>query len=294
MPLPRFDFAPDEWPPLGDGPREGFADAHFETNWNGGRALICARRVGVTGNPNYVLLFFRVEGDATTRLVCDTSGLPCLFEGVQPPQEAIEAALEGGHFGRAQMWECDWLFLHSNGREGNWDGDGTNLYAAPFQLSESAHWECELARPDSDIRFARDWSRLSLHERGRRAAVWTRGSLDELEQFTRAVAVVCRMDRDYVGASWNGSWFSGFGQHKRSDARVRRWNRYLSAHFQWHRDPVLSAARRCVAQSPTGPHIQFPLTPPTAHEQLEAALFLREWAQGKIPPDELRLLLPKL
>ena len=302
MPLPRFDFAPDEWPPLAVGLREGVADAVFEVEWNGERVEVAAR--GVVRSANSVGIFFRALASEEIWGVGNQSGgLRHVASGWNAEEIMCEVrrSLECGSYGRAYRYEEEGvshcLYLDVGSEFGCWEVKNTKSWMARFRLLPGATWQDQMRDETSDIRFALVWSALSVEERLKRATLFSRGSWTEIKQVVRSIIVVCGLGKHYSHTTWRDEGFKWSDRMSNSTfsptIRLRRWHRHLRDWFRWERDAELSARHLCVAQTFVGPIFVFK-NAPTAHEQLEAALFLREWAQGKIPPDELRLLLPKL
>jgi len=146
------------------------------------------------------------------------------------------------------------------------------------------------------------WSYLSADERLSKAIRFRNGDLKELRSVVRAIGIM-EATRQNLPKGWTVVFADAlrFGenslmalQQRNKIARLRRWSHHLNRHFNPHRDEDLAARYWCVRHFAFGHYASFEEGPPSQHERLEAALFLREWTAGKIPSDELRLLLPKL
>ncbi len=316
MSLPRFDFAPHEWPPLAQGEREGLADAVFWVEWNGEEVEVVARWVDVS---RCLILFFRCpQQSPLTWVVGSHDYIPSEFglpDGDASPIEAatsaqrhVKEAKEASSFGHTQNFDCSpfgvsgsrWLYLSINGQGGSWNGPGFPHDASVFHLQKS--FEQEVDDPESDVRFALRWSHLSLDERISKATHFRNGDLNELSQVVRAVGISEAARQNPLG-SWEiyfpDAWHSWTNaqvtlKFEGKNPRLRRWWHHLNRYFGPHKDEALAAQHLCLQKFSVGIYAEFEEDPSSQHERLEAALFLRDWARDKIPPDELRLLLPKL
>lgn len=319
MLLPRFDFAPHEWPPLALGPREGVSDAVFRVVWDGEEVEVAARWVELSRS---VILFFRFSKKAQDTWVLashqhtpDEFGLPVgsIEESHRSAkaQAHVEDAIKQSFFGRAQNLDISafgfsgtqWLYLSVDGRSGCWNGGGSSKNPVIFRVSaEASCFEQELANPASDVRFALQWSYLSGDERISKAICFSNGDMYQLERVVRAIGIM-EATRANLPKRWEVVFADAlhFGMnsltlfHPTSEnARLRRWSHHLNRYFNPHKDEELAASYLCVRHFAIAHYASFVEGPPSQHERLEAALFLREWATGKIAPDELALLLPKL
>jgi len=320
MSLPRFDFAPHEWPPLGIGPREGLADAVFKVVWNNERVEVMTRWVELEHRAAY--LFFKAIGGGPTLVVSREHSYgtsPFANVGmkgnskVRLPVELVQKALRGwglsyghGFCFPAQTWHTrhpQWLFLRHDGSGGVWNDWHYELHITPFRLSPPLDFSRQaLEDPDSPIRFALDWSQLSHEQRLEQTCGVFNDKQSELHKVVQSIALsepslhrTEAIGRLYYGEKlWPTVKTPHGWEGETPNARLRRWSVHLQRAFNWKKDEELTARHLCVERFNAWPRVQIELSPPTHHERLEAALFLREWAAGKIPSDELRLLLPKL
>ncbi len=166
-----------------------------------------------------------------------------------------------------------------------------------------AQFEREWNNPDSDVRAALDWCDLSYEERQWRSIVWQRGGRDELERVARAACILEMEDGWQDGQSLrlgisvyhhsispNGvsmsaqAWHSGW--RASSEHRITRVFSRLQERSQAVVDYPTGARDDAIfAWSPDDPldpsyvkaDIEIQIEPPTQHERLEAALFLRNW-----------------
>lgn len=81
-------------------------------------------------------------------------------------------------------------------------------------------------------------------------------------------------------------------------SQCNQWRTYVHDYFCISLNekyiPKYDCSRFNDDYKPISPQIRLEICPPSQHDRLEAALFLRDWAKDKIPPQELKLLLPKL
>ena len=319
--MPRFDFASDEWPPLAIGPCEGFADAVFRVLWDGKRVEIMARWVQIGKNAAF-LFFKESEGPVfvVARLNKNTIFTSAFGDACMRDQKKINLAVEcvtkalrgwGLNYGvgrrllvqMSNTSETQWLFLLHDGKSGMLnDFTSSGRYPTLFRLESNQDLTFEMLQdPTSLVQFALDWSHLPFQQRLRRAVCLERGTWQELDNLVHAVAYFepsCNKGnvktRLFFGEGFYLSWNPPYWDTEMPNVRLRRLAVHIHRYFRPHRNEILSARHLCVAQQSIEPLVMLELLPPTQHERLEAALFLRDWARGKIPPDELRLLLPKL
>jgi len=178
----------------------------------------------------------------------------------------------------------------------------------------------EWNNPHSDVRAALSWCDLSYEERQWRSIAWERGGRKELETVARA-ACVCETEWHHgntlylsigAGRRFEGprSSFAGVtiiaavaaiqwrpapdSRLSRLFARLKERNEGfydfpIGARDNWrlpwiYTTPKTSRWRKAI--------VQFKIEPPTSHERLEAALFLRDWL-GQNAPDLLADWFPK-
>jgi len=315
--MPRFDFELHEWPLGSSQSPEGFADAMWRTRWQGAEVELCARWVlcGRSGS----LLFFRRLDDEMTWLVSHGPWAPGAFSfmvGHTGPQhientarQRVEKALRSGCYGQARnfdasrwgLTESQWLFLNVDGRRGSWNGAGSGPAAeASFEIATDS-LEVEMDDAKSPVRFALEWSLMSPRERMEKAVRFRNGDWNELRAVVHAVGMA-EATRFGQGERWTIVFSeslrfgrSMFARHPANgSARLRRWSHHLNRYFSPHIEESLKARYDYVSRLTMPYYVSVEAQLPSHHERLEAALFLREWARDKIPPDELRLLLPKL
>jgi len=170
----------------------------------------------------------------------------------------------------------------------------------------------ELERFDSDVRFARDWFGMEDTDKQMHALHMKRGSIEELHSLLRAVLrveiknlaskceVICWVSKVEGQSWWMWHQLGYHGYHEVPlSPRLRTWERLLLGFFEPSLDGALLARHRCVRRwrenlaDRADRYTLFEVSTllPTHHERLEAALTLRDWAQGKIAPRKLELLL---
>jgi len=163
------------------------------------------------------------------------------------------------------------------------------------------HFEREWNNPQSDVRAALPWCDWTMEERSRRAIRWQNGSEDGLRQIVEAAINVAgqrfpAQSRFAVVAMWLNHWAMEFGFFPPHQEDIYRLMKPLLRHlekcfrswcdlpngdrmhwgFPWNNEDRFSANRR----------LWFGPEERSAHERLEAALFLRDWL-GQNAPDLL-------
>jgi len=222
------------------------------------------------------------------------------------------------HFPKGELTpEARWVFIAANG-SGCWDNTPFAQPDSLFRLSLGANEAFveapalavrarlleEVGRPDSDARFALDWPARSYAQR--QSLLWQtrRGSVAQLLHVLRCALVVHPPLRD-AQAEWIWWLEEGSGllscspvipphpEFFEETPRLRAWRRAIFEFFE----PTLNrallqrhvCARRAITSTDTLFEVQSEKT--THHERLESALQLRDWAQDKIAPRKLKLLL---
>lgn len=160
------------------------------------------------------------------------------------------------------------------------------------------HFEREWNDPHSDVRAALPWCDWTSKERSRRAIFWQNGSEEELTQILRAAVEVAAQrfpdEFDFnVSMVWrrhqpmsilhSPSGHEGIYElmrplWRRLETRFQSWCDFPNGDrirwgFPWNDDDYFPAVRR------------LPFNPErySAHERLEAALFLRDWLSQNAP-----------
>jgi ribosome modulation factor len=167
----------------------------------------------------------------------------------------------------------------------------------------------EWRNPRSDVRAALDWPDLPPEERQWRSIVWQCGGRDEVESVAHAACImevkegwqngqslrlgisvfnpsICPRGVVLGAEAWHSGWRAS------SEDRITRLFRRLEersfavvdypagarddATFAWSSDYPLDPSYGKA-------EIEIQVTPPTQHERLEAALFLRGWLQINAP-----------
>ncbi len=202
-----------------------------------------------------------------------------------------------------------WLYLSSDWRAGVWISYDRPSETGGFSIeSEFPDFVSALNKSESDIRFALHWSHLSLEERNSLNTFYTNGDEKELREVVRAIAFYESAGEEHDRLIYrNGflchDWMRKYIKigppppryilpYPAPTLRLEMWGKHVRNYFYIHGDTELMRKHQLL--DPMRPEIVVECAQATQHERLEAALFLRDWAKDKIPPDELRLLLPKL
>lgn len=164
----------------------------------------------------------------------------------------------------------------------------------------------DLARPQSDARFALDWAHLTQTEQEDRSLCVRQGSVWQLRDLLSCALLIEREvqkrdalwswevepeEREWSGLNWSHP--DSMAEWVPVPLRLRAWKQEILAHFGPDINADLRRRHVCVAKS-TGNYsflMRIEVQTPTHHERLEAALRLRDWARGKIAPRKLQLLL---
>ncbi len=314
----RFDFEPHQWPPHALGGREGFADAVFTVEWGGKEVEVAARWVRV--DRGCALLFFRAVDNTMPQLVVsryDERISPrrfiadCMKEksrvrfAEELTREAITSwSLSYGAAFRVPLQSADpqWLLLFHDDKRGAWIGQNS-WRETPFLIDDINVFKSDVwQKPESSVGFALQWSQLSPVEQQKRAVNLAVENWDELTQLVQAVT---RIDPAAANSTLRAMFYLSGKLHLGyqgvsvdwsvpPNARTRRWAFHIHRHYAPRLNENLAAQHICIARGYLDNLVCLSISSPTQHERLEAALFLRDWAQGKIPEREARLLLPKL
>ena len=160
----------------------------------------------------------------------------------------------------------------------------------------------------SDARFAFDWAHLTEFEKEDSVLCVRRGSVAELRELLKC-AFKIQPELQKHNALWNWEvesqqqvWSSLSFYNASNPAadfvsvplRLQLWRREILAFFLPTFDTQLHRRHVCISSGYTdnfGSLLHLEIQTPTHHERLEAALQLRDWAQDKIAPRKLKLLL---
>ncbi len=173
-----------------------------------------------------------------------------------------------------------------------------------FDVDElRAHLKALALEAEHDVSFALRWSKLSPLERHKQRVKVRRGTWDEANELLTAAL---RTDISAVrNADWRWVLLSARVGHKdylwRSDSadhyhetppRLRVWKQLIFNAFEPYEDLDLCKRYWCVWPGDNEDDSLFNIrcTAPSAHEQMEALLKLRQWAKRKVPAARLRAL----
>ena len=210
---------------------------------------------------------------------------------------------------RLALW-CRAYCLWISGTQ-HWNWVEFEQAADLFLMSQTRAHELLLDQwnqPDSPARFAWDWARLSDEERFHQIAPGC--DWDELK---RVMTMVLRSNTrlwqtdaclwwSFIPVTETGELEGVLHEYERNfdvlDDTMRRWNRWLIKHFARHWRADWFRQYSCVRDFVGLQHEKLGAVTieqaPTAHEQLEAKLQLREWLRNKATPAEIKPLLDSL
>ncbi len=242
----------------------------------------------------------------------------------------FESELRAGNFGRVVVWDEFWTYLGRFvflfGADGRglarepWDDFGLDFRwdAAPqFRLGEFLDW------PHADfekLADGLDHNRALIKKFGDREVPteqqqgeelhWICGSREELEMLTRALAFwAWNWENDnvtffYSSESEHGSARCVSAVNRRATGSLGSYREHMApailklatlfldyhtpVGFQWEFQDM-GGGRGSWDAEPT--EIDFTIQAPSAHEKLEAGLFLRAWLHGKVAESEIDGLL---
>ena len=211
---------------------------------------------------------------------------------------------------RLALWgleRCFWL----NG-EGHWKRTEFKQPATSFYWSESQARQSLLSqwhKSESRARFSWEWSRLDDKQKKHRLGFT--GDELELERVMSLVlaarnhdwkegdCLIWQFDADNETGQFAGS-FVNANQHNQQEASLDllSWDDLLIARYasSWRSELVVQ--HECVKPYLSSLYYEFGYAirnqAPTAHEQLEAKLALRDWLADKATPEQARELLASL
>lgn len=315
----RFDFGREEplWGIFGE--NAGDASAVFPVFWNGEQVDV-AVRLKNTHHKFALILFRRVES-SEVYIVAESSDSSVdmawfslryghkTSSANEKAQQIISHALASGTTGYGRIHALSaltrnlpnprWLFLREDQKCGCWQ-DGL-FGSTSFRVRNENDLTAEaIEDPETPIAYALQWSQLAPEEQRKRAVIFKNGNWEEFNRLIRAIFYFESADDEdklvveYDCGFWMGTNNVPLSGWKLPGIRARRWASHLGRYFAPSRNQQLAQKHLCVADQSLHPLVTLNLPQPTQHERLEAALLLRDWAKGVIPPREARLLLPRL
>ncbi len=208
-----------------------------------------------------------------------------------------------------------WLELHVGG---GWPREAESFHIPVAPGESLLDWSArdlrtilleQIACSSSDVRFALDWAQHSELEREDLALRVRRGSVVAMRELLACALKIepelqkhnalWHWDVEQEEREWSGlNWYEGnsLPEWAPISLRLRAWKQEILAYFGPELDVDLRCRHVCVRKS-TGNHeflLRIELQTPTHHERLEAALWLRDWARGKVAPRKLQLLLSRV
>ena len=317
----RFDFTDGAplWGIFGENPRE--ADAVFPIIWNGESVEVAV--FWKKFQRRFAVLMFRQVESSEIYLVASfyphewQIGMEWFFVRSHRHKTSLSEkargilsdALARGASGYGSIHRLSertrelpvpqWLFLLEDQTRGCWDAGFAD--STPFRVRDANDLTSHaIENPATPIGYALQWSQLALEEQCKRALIFENGDWEEFKRVSRAIFYFeSAHGEEKLVIKPDGRFLMGTDNVPRSmwkspGIRARRWASYLQSYFAPSRNQQLAQEHLCVASQFLDPLLTLNLPQLTQHERLEAALTLRDWAKGKIPEREARLLLPKL
>lgn len=260
-------------------------------DWNGEMAMISARWLELDSGE--ALAFFRPHESGINFVVTSERGL--LYQrhkriNSKTLGERARFGMEKREFRCGRLFYCGGEGLLIAGTQAHWIGQQnfwqmeaplTVAFDSQTEPSASAFdWiQKQWANPNSEIRISWEWNRKNERQRedwlGTIVPRWS-----ELHDLMRAVSCVAELP---VGQHWI---LDHVDTHNHAPAlleRLRPWRELLEAQFWFEPLPefypqFLREYFRCASG-----HIQVEGVEFSAHEQLEAKLYLRDWLQQNAP-----------
>ena len=301
-----------------DEERAGLADGRFVFTIDGGtfvarrREVAFARRSDGGHNPSHSV--YAIDGDGVTLVstrhakkeaeIWDALNYNEIFRSFCPPEIGAHygAAFNpdgiGKWFYRTRDKSGNLAFLSRSSfryNDGDWDqSDFLNWSQRDFLSDCQDFWQ----NPDSEMRRAFEFDKLSIAQRDVQALSCHNATPDELRALMRCAGQLFWDDNGY---GWMGIEFGHWPyevqfQAPRSESEAREQKRDL-----WMRAILRAVEPRYLGRGDAPAFVEdwiksrnlafLQIAEPTAHEQIEAHLKLRDWAVIHLPEIERKRLL---
>lgn len=235
--------------------------------------------------------------------------------------DAVRLALEQRRIGRIFILDDageiatqnpQWLLFLSVGGSGSWTSlhDLDDAFSIPFRWADKTSGENwlrkpanqwldwareELKNPDSPLGFARLWAPLNYYEQTARLSGLT---AQNLAHYKAGVRRILWTQRELWAANEPVEWYLQHDgsvnlvvfdedENFQTPPRVEKWAKWLFETYVRPLTPEQIAAHIVLkeARAYQDHIVEFETDPPTAHEQLEAHLELRDWLQTHYPDE---------
>ena len=265
--------------------------------WNGEQTLISARWLELSSGE--ALAFFRPHKMKINYVVTREDKTPLYVANKHVNSktlgQTVRAALhqEQSYFGR--LFYCHGECLIFQKGRGHWEFDDFWQREMPLEIPFDATTEPSIHVFDwlqtqwndanSEVRIAWEWNRKSDSEQN----LWL-GTIvprwNELHELMRAVACIAELPK---GARWILGFADTHNHLPTLIARLQPWNELLEARFSF--EPLPESYPQFLREyfQMAASHVQVTGQELTAHEQLEARLYLRDWLRIHAP-DHLHLI----
>ena len=293
----NFNVEAWEVPPGADANNLSVPIEFGPVEWNGAQTRISVRRLQLEAGA--ALAFFRPHNGQMNYVVTHGNDAPVPVTEKHGNSKTlgliVRAALYGeqAHFGR--LFYCHGERLIFREERSYWESPDfwqrEHPIVIPFDMRTEPSrqvfdWlQTQWNDTDSDLRIAWEWNRKSEPEQN----LWL-GTIvlrwNELHDLMRAVACVAELP---TGTRWMLVHIDTHNHSPELLARLQPWRELLQAHFSF--EPLPNSYPEFLREyfQMASSHVQVEGAEVSAHQQLEAKLYLRDWLQ-RHAPEHLHLI----
>ena len=295
-----MNFKLESWevPPGADAENLSVPIEFGPVEWQAEQTMISARWLEVEAGK--ALAFFRPHSSAINYVLTHSEGTALYWvrQRINSKNlgELVRMAMAGDKFYNGRMFYCADKLLITRNSEYYWSAS-QDFYQKeyPLQLPFDStakpstyifNWLQEQWNDEnSEVRFSWEWNSKTEQEQNR----WL-GTIvprwNELHDLLRAAACVAELP---IGKTWILDHFDTHNHSPKLLARLQPWRELLQAHFSFAPLPAFYPKFLREYFQMAAIHVQIEGAEVSAHEQLEAALFLRDWLRIDAP-DHLHLI----
>ena len=293
----NFELEPWEVPPGADAENLSVPIEFGPVEWNGEETMISARWLELESGE--ALAFFRPHCNEINYVVTRGDGIE-LFRAKKHINSktlgnVVRVAPYSGQFYFGRLFYCHGEYLIFREGHGYWEAEDFWQRESPLEIPFDAMTEPSIHVFDwlqaqwndenSEVRFSWEWNRKIEPEQNR----WL-GTIvprwNELHDLIRAVACIAALP---TGARW---FLDFVDTHNHAPALLERlhpWRELLKSHFSF--EPLPNSYPKFLRRyfQMASSHVQVTGQELTAHQQLEAKLYLRDWLRRNAP-EQLHLI----
>lgn len=292
----NFELEPWEIPPGADASNLSVPIEFGPVEWNGEQTMISARTVPTKSRQS--LAYFRPHA-VEMNFVLMQGQRPNVFESINVGklERVVKRAIKGQDFRFARLFYYRGQRALLTQRETVWTAPETprefdTEFELPFGWLEKSSelvldWlEQQWQRPDSDLRFSWEWNQKTPEQRHHYLTIQV-DRWRELFDLMHAIACVEALP---IQTRWILDHVDAHNHAPELLASLQPWRELLGEHFLPFK-PFPVSAPFCLRLyfSFISSHIQVKGAEVSAHQQLEAKLFLRDWLQ-RHAPNKLHLI----